>query len=117
MSHLQVGSKLGRIKKRRESLVRNLVLSVILYEKVRTTLATAKTILPVVERLTHRAKTEGLTTKRYLMKRLFNNELLVKKLMKDIAPRYQKKTGGYLRVVKLRPRPGDNAPMARIEFV
>lgn len=117
MSHLQVGSKLGRIKKRRNSLVKNLVLSTILYEKVRTTLAKAKTVLPVVERLTHRAKKDDLTTKRYLMQRLYNNQLLVKKLMKDIAPRYAKKNGGYLRVVKLKPRPGDDAPMARIEFV
>jgi len=117
MSHLQVGSKLGRIKKRRESLIKNLVLSVILYEKVNTTLAKAKTVLPVLERLTHRAKQEGLTTKHYLMQRLFNNELLVKKLMKDIAPKYQKKNGGYLRVIKLKSRAGDDAPMARIEFV
>lgn len=117
MTHLQIGSKLGRIKKRRKSLVRNLVLSLILHEKVRTTLAKAKTILPVIERLTHRAKQDNLTVKRYLMKRMFNNELLVKKLMKDIAPRYQKRTGGYLRVVKLSHRPGDDAPMARIEFV
>ena len=117
MGHLQIGSKLGRIKKRRESMVRNLLLSIILYEKVRTTLAKAKTVLPVLERLTHRAKQDNLTTKRYLMKRMFNNELLAKKLVKDIAPRYLKRTGGYLRVVKLKSRPGDDAPMARIEFV
>ncbi|MBU1083154.1 50S ribosomal protein L17 [Patescibacteria group bacterium] len=117
MSHLRVGSKLGRIKKRRESLVKNLLLSIILYEKVSTTLAKAKTVLPVIERLTHRAKKDDLATKRYLMARMFNNQLLVKKLVKDIAPRYMKKTGGYLRVVKLKSRVGDDAPMARIEFV
>jgi len=98
-------------------MVRNLVLSVILYSKVSTTLAKAKAALPILERLTHRAKTEGYNTKRYLMSRLFNNELLVRRLMKDIAPKYQKVNGGYLRVVKLKPRMGDNAPMARIEFV
>ncbi|MFA5967175.1 MAG: 50S ribosomal protein L17 [Patescibacteria group bacterium] len=117
MSQRPKASTFGRIKKRRESLLRNLVLSVILYEKVSTTLAKAKAALPILERLTHRAKTVDLATKRYLMSRLYNNELLVKKLLKEIAPRYTKKTGGYLRVIKLKPRPGDNAPMARIEYV
>jgi len=98
-------------------MIRNLVLSVILYEKVNTTLAKAKAALPIVERLTHRAKAADLTAKHYLMSRLYNNELLVKKLIKEIAPRYLKKTGGYLRVIKLQPRPGDNSPMARIEYV
>lgn len=98
-------------------MIRNLVLSVILYEKVNTTITKAKAALPIVERLTHRAKTADLTTKRYLMSRLYNNELLVKKLIKEIAPRYTKKTGGYLRIIKLKARPGDNAPMARIEYV
>ena len=117
MSQRPKASTFGRIKKRRESLLRNLVLSVILYEKVNTTLAKAKATLPILERLTHRAKTVDLTTKRYLMSRLYNNELLVKKLLKEIAPRYTKKTGGYLRVIKLKSRPGDNAAMARIEYV
>lgn len=117
MRKVRSGSKLGRIKKRRTSLLRNLVLSVILHEKVTTTLAKAKSALPLIERLTHRAKTGDLTTKHYLMQRLFNNELLVKKLIKDIAPRYLKKNGGYLRVIKLKSRPGDDAPMARLEFV
>jgi len=117
MRHRKRNVKLGRIKKRRESMITNLVLSVILYEKITTTLPKAKAVLPIIERLTHRAKTVNLTTKRYLMKRLFNNELLVKKIIKEIAPRYVKKTGGYLRIIKLRPRSGDNAKMARLEFV
>lgn len=98
-------------------MVRNLVLSVILYGQVSTTLAKAKAALPILERLTHRAKVAGPTTKRYLMSRMFNNELLVRRLMKDIAPKYKKVSGGYLRVIKMRPRVGDNAAMARIEFV
>ncbi|OGB74489.1 50S ribosomal protein L17 [candidate division Kazan bacterium RBG_13_50_9] len=117
MRHRKRGAKLGRIKKRRESMVKNLVLSVVLYEKITTTLAKAKATLPVVERLTHRAKAADLTAKRYLMKQLFNNELLVRKLTHKIAPRYKKKEGGYLRIVKLKPREGDRAPMARLEFV
>jgi len=117
MSQRPKASTLGRVKKRRESLIRNLVLSIILYEKVNTTLTKAKSALPLIERLTHRAKENNLTTKRYLMSRLYNNELLVRKLTKEIAPRYTKKTGGYLRVIKLKPRPGDNAKMARIEYV
>jgi len=117
MRHRKKGVKLGRIKKRRESMITNITLSVILYEKIVTTLAKAKATLPVIERLTHRAKTSDLNTKRYLMKHLFNNELLVRKLSKEIAPRYKKKTGGYLRIIKLKSRSGDNANMARLEFV
>ncbi|OGB75184.1 50S ribosomal protein L17 [candidate division Kazan bacterium RIFCSPHIGHO2_01_FULL_49_10] len=111
------GGKIGRVKKKRESLLTNLASSLILYEKATTTLAKAKLVLPIVERLTHRAKTPSLVTKQYLMKRLFSNQLLVKKLTKEIAPRYAKKTGGYLRIIKLSSRPGDRAKMARIEFV
>ncbi len=117
MAQRKKAATFGLIKKRRESLIRNLVLSVILYEKVDTTLAKAKAALPILERLTHRAQKADLTTKHYLMSRLYNNELLVKKLLKEIAPRYAKKTSGYLRVIKLKSRPGDNAPMARIEYV
>jgi len=117
MRHRMQGTKLGRIKKRRESMLKNLALSVILYEKVVTTLPKAKAVLPLIERLTHRAKTDDLNTKRYLMRHLFNNELLVKKLAKEIAPRYKKKNGGYLRIIKLQARPGDNAAMARLEYV
>jgi len=117
MSQRPKASTFGRIKKRRESMLRNLVLSVVLYEKVTTTITKAKAVLPTLERLTHRAKAGDLTAKRYLMQRLFNNELLVKKLIKEIAPRYTKKTGGYLRVIKLKARAGDDAPMARIEYV
>lgn len=117
MGRQVTGGKIGRVKKKRDSLLTNLVLSLILYEKVTTTLAKAKLALPLVERLTHRAKTDNLQTKQYLMKQMFGNERLAKKLLKEIAPRYTKKTGGYLRVIKLQPRPGDAARMARIEFV
>ena len=117
MRHRMKGTKLGRIKKRRGSMIKNLVLSVVLYEKINTTLAKAKATLPVVERLIHRAKPGDLNAKRYLMQRLFNNELLVKKMIKEIAPRYTKKEGGYLRIIKLKPREGDKAKMARLEFV
>lgn len=117
MRHRKKGVKLGRIKKRRESMLTNLTLSVILYEKIITTLPKAKATLPIIERLTHRAKINDLNTKRYLMKHLYNNELLVKKLSKEIAPRYLKKTGGYLRIIKIKARSGDNANMARLEFI
>lgn len=86
MSQRKKAPTFGLVKKRRESLVRNLVLSVILYEKVSTTLTKAKSAVPMLERLTHRAKKADLATKRYLMSRLYNNELLVKKLTKEIAP-------------------------------
>ncbi|MEA1909414.1 MAG: 50S ribosomal protein L17 [Patescibacteria group bacterium] len=117
MSQRKKVPTLGLVKKRRESLLTNLMLSIILYEKVTTTVTKAKSVRPLLERLTHRAKTNNLTTKRYLMKHLFNNELLVRKLTKEIAPRYKDRTGGYLRIIKITPRPGDQAPMARIEYV
>ena len=117
MSQRKKVPTLGLIKKRRESLLRNLMLSIILYEKVTTTVTKAKSVRPLLERLTHRAKTTNLTSKRYLMSKLYNNQLLVKKLTKEIAPRYKDRTGGYLRIVKLTPRSGDQSLMARIEYV
>ncbi len=93
------------------SLARALVIK----EKIKTTEAKAKELRPFVEKLVTRAKTDTVYNRRVLAARLSDD--VAKKLMKDIAPRYQDRTGGYTRVIKTNPRQEDSAKMAIIEFV
>jgi large subunit ribosomal protein L17 len=81
-----------------------------------TTVAKAKMLRPVAERLITKAKKGGLHEKRQVMAVITDRDIAAK-LFSDIAPRYAERRGGYLRILKLGPRPGDGAPMARIELV
>jgi large subunit ribosomal protein L17 len=81
-----------------------------------TTEARAKMLRPIAERLITKAKKGGLHEKRQVMSVISDRDVAAK-LFSDIAPRYADRNGGYLRILKLGPRPGDNAPMARIELV
>jgi large subunit ribosomal protein L17 len=81
-----------------------------------TTEAKAKALKPLAERLITKAKKGGLHQKRQVMAVLTDRDITAK-LFSEIGPRYAERNGGYLRILKLGPRPGDSAPMARIELV
>jgi large subunit ribosomal protein L17 len=117
MRHHVKGKKFGRIKGQRVPFLRNLAGDLIRSGHIETTVARAKAIRPVVEKMVTAARTNDLATFRLLLSRL-HNEILVRKLINDIAPRYKDRTGGYTRIIKLgKSRKRDGAGMATIEFV
>jgi len=116
MIHRVKEKKLGRDAAHRKALIKNLSTSLVLHKKVETTLAKAKYIQPFVERLVTRAKkSQDFTAQKYAKNKLTTDEA-VKALFNDVAPLFEKRQGGYTRIVKLTERKGDNAKMARIEF-
>ena len=97
-------------------MLKNLAVSLILYEKIKTTSAKAKAVRSLVEKLITRGKKNDLSARRYLIKYL-PVENAVKKVMEVLSPKYKERQGGYTRIVKLGPRKGDGAQMVIIEFV
>jgi large subunit ribosomal protein L17 len=97
-------------------MMANLVASLIAAEALVTTEAKAKALRPVAERIVTKARKGGLHRHRQVVS-LIGDKDMVHKLFEEIAPRYEDRPGGYTRILKLGPRHGDNAPMARIEFV
>src|SRR5689334_11792175 len=81
-----------------------------------TTVPRAKLLRPYAERLITKAKAGGVHDRRQVIARIHDQQA-THKLFAEIAPRYRDRNGGYLRILKLGPRPGDSAPMARIELV
>lgn len=116
MRHRKKGVILSRKIGPRRSLMKNLAVSLVLYEKIKTTEAKAKAIRSYVERLVTIAKTSSLANRRLLMKRL-TTQGSVNKLLEVLGPRYKDRQGGYLRIVKLGRRKGDNGQSVIIEFV
>jgi large subunit ribosomal protein L17 len=116
MRHRRKGKTLDRKNGPRKALLRNLVTSVILYEHANTTLAKAKAIKPIVEKLVTAGKQKSLVSRRKLAAYL-TIESAVNKVLEEIGPRYANRKGGYLRIIKLGVRQGDGAEMAQIQFV
>ncbi len=116
MRHRKKKTTLDRNASSRKALLRALAASVILYEKVQTTEARAKAVRGMVERLVTRAKDKTLATRRRLM-RVVPQDMVVRKLMEVLGPRYKTRPGGYTRITKLSLRSGDAARLAQIEFV
>lgn len=116
MRHRNTGKILDRKKGPRELMLRNLAASVLLYEKVKTTEAKAKTVRSLVERLITTAKAGNLTARRTLISTL-PQPLAVKKAMDVLGARYKDRNGGYTRLVKIGPRVGDGAQIVQIELV
>jgi large subunit ribosomal protein L17 len=96
--------------------MRNLTTSLLTYGRIRTTFVKAKELQRVADRLVTLAKRGDLHARRQALGLVYN-EAVVGRLFKEIAPWYKERRGGYTRILKLEPRPGDNAPMAFIEFV
>lgn len=116
MRHQKKKKTLDRARGPRKALLRGLMVNFFLNKKIKTTQAKAKTIKPMVERLICRAQKDDLATRRYLLARL-NDKKAVDKLIKDIAPKYKDRQGGYTRLTKLGSRQGDGADISQIELV
>ncbi|RME60914.1 50S ribosomal protein L17 [Candidatus Parcubacteria bacterium] len=117
MRHRKKGRKFHRITGRRKSFLRNLAANFILSGKIETTVARAKSLRPLVERLITIARRGDLASRRLVLSRLHHKDA-THKLVDEIAPRYLGRPGGYLRIRKLmRRRKRDGADLARVEFV
>lgn len=116
MRHHNRIKKFGRKKNQRGALMRSLAESLLMKERVRTTEAKAKALRPLVERIISMSRTDSPASRRLVAKRL-KSSFILRKLYRDIAPRYASRTGGYTRVVKLGTRLSDGARMAIIELV
>ena len=116
-SHRIDGRKLGKKTGPRMSLYRNLIVSVLRYEQIRTTEARAKEVRGQVEQIITLAKQGTLASRRRIISELPNEPLVIDKLMNEIAPKYSDRASGYTRIVKIGPRNGDAAPMVQLELV
>ena len=116
MRHRRKTSKLQRNKAHRRSLLANQACSLIEHRQIRTTLAKAKALRPVVERLITLGKRGDLHARRLAFARL-RDDVVTKKLFEVLGPRYAERAGGYTRVLKAGFRYGDSAAMAVIELV
>jgi large subunit ribosomal protein L17 len=108
--------RFNRTAEHRKAMFANMAQALIKHEQILTTLPKAKDLRPVVEKLVTLGKRGDLHARRLAISRLRDADL-VKKLIDVLGPRYKSRNGGYLRVMKAGFRPGDNAPMAVIEFV
>ncbi len=116
MRHLNSGRRLGRTSSHRTAMFRNMVASLLTKEIICTTLAKAKELRRVAEPLITLAKSDGVAQRRLAFDRLRNKEA-VATLFNTVGPRFKKRPGGYLRILKCGYRAGDCAPMAMVELV
>jgi large subunit ribosomal protein L17 len=119
MKHRIAGRKLGRNSGHRKALLRNLSMDLIEKERIKTTLAKAKEVRRVAEKLVTLSKKETLHARRLALAALPNRrgQRAVDKLFESLSARFAQRPGGYTRILKLGPRRGDNAEMALLEFV
>ena len=111
MRHRKSGRRLGRNSPHRKAMFRNMAASMLRHETIKTTLPKAKELRRVVEPLITLAKEDSVANRRLAFDRLRDKEA-VGKLFSEIGPRFKERPGGYLRILKAGPRPGDAAPMA-----
>ena len=116
MRHNRQGRKLGRTSSHRLALFRNQLASLFEHQRIVTTLEKAKELRPIAEKLVTQGKNDTVHARR-MVGRWVSNRTLIKKLFDEISPRFASRPGGYLRIVKLGPRSGDNAEVAVLEFV
>ena len=116
MRHKIGYKKLNRTSEHRKALIKNMLNSLIKYEQIITTLPKAKLIKPQAEKLITLGKKKNLTNTRVLISKL-QDKTNTNKILNTLSKRYEKRAGGYTRIVKAGYRYGDNSPMAVIEFV
>jgi large subunit ribosomal protein L17 len=116
MRHQLSGRQLSRNAAHRKALMRNMAAALLRHETIRTTLPKAKELRRVVEPLITLGKSDSLAGRRRAFSQLRDDEI-VRKLFEDIGPRFKARAGGYTRILKMEPRPGDSAPMALMQLV
>ena len=116
MRHLKKGRSLHRSSSHRKAMLRNLAVSILLHERVRTTEAKAKEVRRLVERIITWGKRGDLHARRLTVRQV-RSRTVVKRIFDDLAPRYSNRPGGYTRILKSGFRHGDNAPMVIMELV
>ena len=110
------GRRFGGDAAHQKAMMGNLVAHLIAAEAIVTTEAKAKALRPIAEKVITKAKKGGVHNQRQVVSFLRDKDM-AHKLFEEIGPRYADRNGGYLRILKLGPRHGDNAPMARVELV
>ena len=116
MRHRNSGRQLSRNASHRHALMRNMATSLLRHETIRTTVPKAKELRRVVEPLITLAKIDSLGKRRLAFSRL-RDSVIVEKLFTDLGPRFKARAGGYTRILKMEPRPGDSADMALMQLV
>jgi large subunit ribosomal protein L17 len=116
MRHHLSGRQLSRNSAHRKALMRNMAAALIRHETIRTTLPKAKELRRVVEPLITLGKADSLAGRRLAFSQLRDAEV-VRKLFEEVGPRFRSRAGGYTRILRMDPRPGDSAPMALMQFV
>ncbi len=116
MRHQLTGRQLSRSSSHRHALMRNMSVSLLRHETIRTTLPKAKELRRVVEPLITLGKQDGDANRRLAFARLRDAQV-VEKLFADLGPRFKARPGGYTRILRMAPRPGDSAPMALMQLV
>jgi large subunit ribosomal protein L17 len=116
MRHQLTGRQLSRNSPHRHAMLRNMSVSLLRHETIRTTLPKAKELRRVVEPLITLGKTDSESHRRLAFARL-RDGAVVEKLFADLGPRFRARPGGYTRILRMLPRPGDNAPMALMQLV
>src|ERR1700735_4332128 len=116
MRHRNSGRQLSRNSSHRQALLRNMATSLLRHETIRTTVPKAKELRRVVEPLITLAKVDSIAKRRLAYARL-RDVSVVEKLFADLGPRFKARAGGYTRILKMEPRPGDAADMALMQLV
>ena len=116
MRHRNSGRQLSRNASHRHAMLRNMATSLLQHETIRTTVPKAKELRRVVEPLITLAKVDSIGLRRLAYSRL-RDESVVLKLFEDLGPRFKARPGGYMRILKMEPRPGDSADMALVQLV
>ena len=116
MRHRVHGRKLGRTSAHRKAMFRNQLTALFTHERITTTIAKAKELRPLAEKMVTLARTGTLANRRRVMT-MVSDKQVVRHLFDEIAPRFVDRDGGYTRILRIGPRHGDNAEMAIIEFV
>jgi large subunit ribosomal protein L17 len=116
MRHRNSGRQLSRNASHRHAMLRNMAASLLRHETIRTTVPKAKELRRVVEPLITLAKIDSIGKRRMAFSRLRDDDV-VEKLFADLGPRFKARAGGYTRILKMEPRPGDSADMALMSLV